>query len=132
MKIIACLDDNNGLLFNNRRQSRDRVVIEDILKDCHNSKLWINNFSKSLFDSPHVNISEEFLNEACESEYCFIENVNLKPYEKYIDEIILYKWNRVYPTDFYFDINLSTWNLTQVTEFKGNSHERITKEVYEK
>ena len=44
MKIIACLDDNNGLLFNNRRQSRDRVVIEDILKDCHNSKLWINNF----------------------------------------------------------------------------------------
>ena len=74
MKIIACLDDNNGLLFNNRRQSRDRVVIEDILKDCHNSKLWINNFSKSLFDSPHVNISEEFLNEACESEYCFIEN----------------------------------------------------------
>ena len=56
MKIIACLDDNNGLLFNNRRQSRDRVVIEDILKDCHNSKLWINNFSKSLFDSPHVNI----------------------------------------------------------------------------
>ena len=56
----------------------------------------------------------------------------LKPYEKYIDEIILYKWNRVYPTDFYFDINLSTWNLTQVTEFKGNSHERITKEVYKK
>lgn len=132
MKIIACLDDNNGLLFNNRRQSRDRVVIEDILKDCHNSKLWINNFSKSLFDSPHVKISEKFLNEACESEYCFIENVNLKLYEKYINEIILYKWNRVYPTDFYFDINLSTWNLTQVTEFKGNSHERITKEVYKK
>ena len=41
MKIIACLDDNNGLLFNNRRQSRDRVVIEDILKDCHNSKLSV-------------------------------------------------------------------------------------------
>ena len=57
---------------------------------------------------------------------------NVGGIEKYIDEIILYKWNRVYPTDFYFDINLSTWNLTQVTEFKGNSHERITKEVYKK
>lgn len=27
MTIIVCIDDNGGLLFNNRRQSRDRLVI---------------------------------------------------------------------------------------------------------
>ena len=31
MKMIVCLDDRNGVSFNNRRQSRDRVVIQDIL-----------------------------------------------------------------------------------------------------
>ena len=30
MTLYVCLDDRNGMLFNNRRQSRDRVVLEDI------------------------------------------------------------------------------------------------------
>ena len=30
MTLYVCLDDKNGMLFNNRRQSRDRVVLEDI------------------------------------------------------------------------------------------------------
>ena len=46
MKIIACLDDNNGLLFNNRRQSRDRVVIEDILKEA--VKVGVATFKETL------------------------------------------------------------------------------------
>ena len=32
MYIIICLDDNNGLAFNHRRQSQDRIVAEDIRK----------------------------------------------------------------------------------------------------
>ena len=32
MKVIVILDDNLGMLFNNRRQSRDRVLIDDIIK----------------------------------------------------------------------------------------------------
>ena len=31
MKIIVCVGDNNAMLFHNRRISRDRAVIEDIL-----------------------------------------------------------------------------------------------------
>ena len=30
MNIIVCLDDNQGMLFNKRRQSKDRQVLEDI------------------------------------------------------------------------------------------------------
>ena len=37
MKIIVCLDDNNGMLFNNRRQSRDKTVVEDIISVYQNS-----------------------------------------------------------------------------------------------
>ena len=30
MTLYVCLDDRDGMLFNNRRQSRDRAVLEDI------------------------------------------------------------------------------------------------------
>ena len=33
MKIIVCLDDYGGMLFNSRRQSRDRMLIDDIMMD---------------------------------------------------------------------------------------------------
>ncbi len=32
MIIAVCTDDNNGMLFNNRRQSRDMLLIEDLIK----------------------------------------------------------------------------------------------------
>ena len=50
MKIILCLDDNNGMLFNNRRQSRDRVLVEDIINNLQGEKLNIFEFSKALFE----------------------------------------------------------------------------------
>ena len=30
MQIIVCLDTKNGMMFNHRRQSRDREVLNDI------------------------------------------------------------------------------------------------------
>ena len=39
MYVIACVDDRNGLLFNNRRQSRDAKVIEKIQELTKNNKL---------------------------------------------------------------------------------------------
>ena len=40
MKLIVCLDDNKGMMFNNRRQSRDRVLIENVLELCKGEKLY--------------------------------------------------------------------------------------------
>ena len=45
-------------------------------------------------------------------------------------EIILYKWNRVYPADFRFEVDLSSWKLEESEEFAGLSHEKITRERY--
>ncbi len=134
MIVIACIDDNCGMMFNNRRQSRDRVIIEKII-DIADGQIWMNHYSYSLFEkgeSHRINIDDAFLSEATEGDYCFVENCSLKQYEKYIEKIILFKWNRVYPADLHFDIDLSGWMLSQSKEFVGNSHELITMEVYER
>ena len=63
VKIIVCLDDNGGMLFNNRRQSRDRVVCEDVVKNLNGEKLFISPFSQILFENYKdcVSVSEDFL-----------------------------------------------------------------------
>ena len=49
-----------------------------------------------------------------------------------VEKIILYKWNRHYHADHYFDISLlDGWVLNDIVDFKGSSHEKITREVYQ-
>ena len=132
MIAVICLDDNNGMLFNNRRQSRDKILIEDLIKSSNGNKILINEFSKLLFVGFEnlVEVSDTFLCDAKENNICFIENVDLTEFEDKIDRLIIYKWNRVYPADFYFTLDLSKYKFTEATDFKGNSHDKITKEVY--
>ena len=126
MKLIVCLDDNNGMMFNNRRQSRDRILIENLLELCKGETLYINEYSAKLFTENSVVICEDFNSVA--KGYIFAENT--LPNEENLNEIIVYKWNRVYPADTYFNISLDGWILTETTEFVGSSHEKITREIY--
>ena len=135
MKVILCLDDNNGMVFNNRRQSRDEKVIEKILDITKKNRLWLNKYSYSLFEifnASNVNVDDLFLSETPMGEYCFVENSELSNYEKWIEEIIVFRWNRDYPYDKELDIDLSKWKLNNSLEFEGNSHKKITMEVYTK
>lgn len=131
MKVIICLDDNGGMLFNNRRQSRDKEVLKDIINNLKGEKLRISPFSEKLFGdySENVIVDEEFLIKASENDICFVENNALKDICG-IDEIVVYKWNRLYPSDFKCDIDFSRCDLVDSVEFKGFSHEKITKETY--
>lgn len=132
MNIIVCLDDNLGMLFNKRRQSKDRYVIEDIAK--FTNEIWIQSFSKSLFEDSlyPVKVDDCFLDKAPQNAYCFVEADKASPYIDEIEHIIVYKWNRKYPSDFKFDIALENWKMIEQTEFSGFSHEKITKEIYAK
>lgn len=136
MKIFICLDDGNGMMFNHRRQSRDIKVIEDIVRSVGNGGLMMNHYSRSLFEGvafeADLLCEDAFLDKASEGICCFVENEQLAPYEEQIEEITVYRWNRMYPSDMKFDINLNEWTLKEVSEFIGKSHENITKEVYEK
>lgn len=130
MNVIVCLDDNQGLLFHERRQSRDKKVLEDIWK--MTDKLRIHSFSGNLFRDfiERVEVDDDFLQRAGEGEFCFVENQKLAAYEDKIEQIVIYKWNRKYPSDFKFDVNLGEWSLLAQEEFAGSSHEKITKEIY--
>ena len=135
MRIIACCDDNNGILFNNRRVSQDIKVTNRIIELTKGSTLWMDNYSYSLFSkakSVNINVSENIMSEANDGEYCFVEKENIRLFEQNVEEIILFRWGRVYPSDKVLDINLQEWHLKQVEEFSGNSHDKITMEVYER
>lgn len=130
MKIIACVDDQMGLMFNQRRQSQDRIVRERI--KALNETIYMNEYSYRLYKDilDDVVIDEDFL-EKGQNHYCLVENMNLKDYQNDIDEIILFKWNRVYPADFVLDLDLSAYQLISQYQFVGSSHE-VTQEVYRK
>ncbi len=80
-----------------------------------------------------INVSEDFMSKALPGEFCFVEDKSVAPYVHMIERIILFKWNRVYPGDTFFEISLTEdkWKLIESEEFPGYSHEKITMEVYE-
>lgn len=134
MNAIICIDDNNGMLFNKRRQSRDSRVLQNITT--LTSSIWISPFSERMFDEAQkelsfdLHIDVDFLKKAGAGEYCFVENQALLPFENKLEQVILYKWNRNYPSDFKLDLNLCEWECVQTEEFAGTSHEKITREIY--
>ncbi len=143
MILIVCIDDNKGMMFNHRRQSQDRVLRRHILDMVGDGKLWMNEYSGKMFakDSEEllhgpVQTDEDFLKKASSGEYCFVETnscgLDMFPDTANIESVVLYKWNRVYPADQYFTMDLSGWKLVETAEFAGSSHEKITEERYER
>lgn len=133
MIIAVCVDNNLGMLFNNRRQSRDKYLLARLVEKAGQNKLWINNFSQGLFaeiNCEHLTVAHDFLHQAQQGEYCFVENVISEIEPDKIKKIILYKWNRDYPADSYFTWPSGNWQLVSSEDFAGFSHEKITEEVY--
>lgn len=136
MIVCVAVDDNMGMTFNKRRQSQDKILRNHLIEEAQENKLWLNNYSAKQFETPlasNIIVDDDFLDKAEENDFCFVENLSLAKYQNQIKKIILFKWNRVYPADTYFDIPLSEngWKLTSVLEFEGNSHKNITIEEWE-
>ena len=133
MYAIVCVDNRMGMLFNHRRQSRDRVLNDYLLSLTEGRRLLMNSFSGKLFGpSEQIHISETFLEDAREHDFCFVEDRPLLPFAHKLEALILCRWNRDYPGDFFLDLDLSCWHLSRQTEFPGSSHEKLTIEVYVK
>ena len=134
MRIFICLDNNKGMLFNNRRQSRDKAVIADVFDSIDDGQLLISGFSEKLFSdfARRVVTDDAFLDNAHSTDNCFVENVSLKQYSHKIEEITVYNWNREYPCDFFCDLDFEGFSLVKECDLYGNSHEKITKKVYVK
>lgn len=132
MIAALCLDGQNGMLFNHRRQSQDRLLREDLAREAAGRLLWMNAYSAGQFAPlpPNVRTAEDFLEQAGPGEVCFVEDRDLSPLWERVEGLILYRWNRRYPADVYFTLSMEDWTLARRTEFPGSSHKLITKEVY--
>ncbi len=132
MNIIVCLDDKNGIQFNKRRLSRDSVLCDRILAMTKDATLWMNAYSAKLFSSDSIKVDEQFLDSAGSGDYCFVEDDAFLPFSGQFETVIVYRWNRLYPSDVKIDTDfLSEMKLVGSVDFKGSSHERITEEIYE-
>ena len=129
MTLYICLDDRNGLRFNRRRQSRDSAVLEDI-RGSLTGPLCIDAFSEKLIreaEIPYVLLPEE-------TGDFFAEDVPPEELLARTEKIVIYRWNRHYPSDVKWEPDLAAMGfaLGETTEFPGTSHEKITREVYER
>lgn len=139
MNIILCLSKNKGFTFFNQRQSFDRNMISDMIMHVDNKKLYISNYTKKLFDNLKINLENIFVldkhnkEQIGEDDFIFIEKKEeLIFFENDPKEIVVYNWNREYPTDYYFEFDFSDYLKIKEECIVGNSHEEITKIVYKK
>ena len=133
MKVIVAVDDDNGMMFNHRRQSQDRLLREHMLVIAEKSNLWINEYSSKQFESnDKIHVSNDFMNEASEGDYCFVEDQMISQFENKIEEMIIFKWNRRYPGDVFLDFFPVEHNMKCVRneDFAGSSHDKISMEVW--
>lgn len=128
MEIIVCLDDRGGMLFNNRRQSKDGAVLADI-KARLSGVLTIDAFSEKLISQAGIPYEIKKPEGDC---VFFAENVSVGEIIPRCTRVVIYKWNRAYPFDLKFDADLAEFSLKESTEFAGTSHDKITREVYER
>lgn len=132
MTLIVCVDDGLGMAFGGRRQSRDRALCEDMLAFAAGRTLRMSPRSAKLFEGMGgaVEASADYMQAAGGDECCFVELEPAGEIAGRADTLVIYRWNRRYPSDLRFDVSLEGWRQTGVREFAGTSHEKITREVY--
>lgn len=131
MHLIFCVDDDYGLSFCGRRLSRDREVYAHMLKISHGHTLWVAPESTGLFPDGTVSVDADFILNASSGDYCFSEvPIEMDSVNK-LESVILYHWNRRYPSTEKLSPELLTgMRLIHTETFKGSSHEKITMERY--
>ena len=88
--------------------------------------------AKQFEANDNIIVSNNYLEKATKNDFCFIEDG-----EFCVDsasEITIYRWNRHYPSDKHFDVELKAegFVLYHSEDFEGSSHEKITEEKYRK
>ena len=126
MTLAVCLDDENGLTFAGRRQSRDKEQLAHLAKKA--GHLFIAPYSEPLGLPCPVTVAASLPGDAPADAVCFLEQLpadfSLAPF----DTLLVYRWHRVYPADVRFP--LPDWPLADAEDLVGFSHETITCETY--
>lgn len=133
--VAITVDDKMGIAFNSRRQSRDKNLIADMCKK-HDGDIYVTSRSALLFEGyeDRIKIVDAPLTDCPDSGFCFVEMTHLGEHVDTIDQLIVYHWNRHYPSDKKLDIDIIQcgFKMAAKYEFVGNSHDKITKGIYKK
>jgi len=131
MKIIVCIDENEGMMFNERRQTKDSEVVSDIIDNLEGNTLYVSEYSAPLFSDYEYELSEDF-SEASADDFCFVEDIDITDIVEETSTFILYKWNTEYPAEEYFEVDLDLNGFVKKSseDFSGTSHDIITKEIW--
>lgn len=133
MTLYFCLDDRNGMLFNHRRQSRDIAVMEDIRSRVE-GELLIDPLSRVLAEAAEISYSYApgEVTQELQGSHFFVEDRVPGDWVGLASSVVIYRWNRHYPADRYFEIDLTAlgFTLSETVDFPGKSHKTITREVY--
>ena len=133
MYYIFCIDERGGRMFLKRRQSSDRILRERVLALTKEHTLWMSTYSAGQFtEGGTFLVDDDYTKKAGEHDYCFVEDGEFDLSK--CKGVVLYNWNRHYPTDVTWDIDLTAHGFVLVsqTDFAGSSHDTITETIYRK
>ncbi len=133
MNIIVCIDKNKGMSFMGKRQSQDCVLREKILEISSGARLLMNSYSARQFENTEsLIVDEDFFKNAGNGDFCFVEDKAISA--ENVESFYVFNWNRKYPSDLFFDVDLKAEGFRKIKkeEFQGNSHDKITLEIYSK
>ncbi len=132
MTAIVCIEDRGGILFLGRRLSSDREVARDVVESY--DKILLTKYSLPLFESVKIDtgVCPSPLSRGKRGDVCFIEDGSIKENLAKLSRLVIYKWNRRYPSDVKlgFEPREVGFELISTVDFVGYSHEKITREVY--
>ena len=131
MTVIICLDDNNGMAFNKRRQSRDSKVMENI-RELFGEPIHIAPYSEKIFQIAGLEYTVCADLASQRDGVLFVETFDPALLADCTDRLVIYRWNRLYPADLRCTLDLSGFHRGESVEFVGSSHEKITREIFEK
>lgn len=133
MNLIICMDEQGGLSFFGKRQSMDSALRKKALELAGKMPLWMDAYSAGQFTehSNRICVDEAYLQNAPENAWCFAERI--QPDLSQVDKLAIFRWNRLYPSDKKFTIDLAQLGakLCSREDFVGTSHPNITLEVYQ-
>lgn len=132
MTIVICLDNNSGMSFDGKRQSKDRLFRKFLLDKAEKEKSQISMtpYSYEQFKADErdelIDVKESFsFDESC----VFLERKTNIPWEK-VDTLIICCWNRDYPADEYFSIPIGVECRLLSTEEIPEATHLLTVETY--
>ena len=135
LTVAITVDERMGIAFNNRRQSRDKALIEDL---CRSTKkeIYVSPYSAPLFNdfNDRIIIINDPIVNCPDDGFCFIELTDISSHIGDISELLIYNWNRHYPSDVKanIDVNAASFIISEQYEFIGSSHELITKSIFKR